>query len=620
LGVALILGILLGACGSSGAEEIAMPQPESVGAAQATVESADLAAAPDMPELDALLDAPADPLSLGIAVDESLAVSSVLSYEGGTLTATGADETTYTLEIPEGALYAPTQIRMTPVASVGGLPFGEGVTYAVQLEPDGLHLSDVAILTITPPDAIPVEEQVFFGYRGEDNEFAFALPVADSSALQIMITHFSGYGVDKGLLADTEPIRRRLGGDIEDRLDALAAEHFMRERQIQLLGAGDADDDPDDLGRFFAWYVATYVREVIRPRMAAAGESCAAGRLAIQTVLGFARRLMLLGYEDAQVDAILGDIPRAMARVSEVCLQEEYELCRDEHIVHRIVPAVLGTMRQRQLLGIDDSSAQADAFDAMAWDLVRKCLTFELELESTAQTVTPGIDATAESVVEATVPLHFILGMPGTIEGESALINRSFSIESPNCSLNASRGGSTLRVANLGWEVDVRDSQDEVGYVRDITLTLAPDPTTEAWTGTCTVEGVTLPYNAESANVWSSTWGAVRAEACMADAGGEAGGDGQPPIPDLSGLMETLGQIDPNSGLTPEQMQLAQGAVAGQAGNAGLSPEAISGCTSEVGWDVQGGDVFATKEWSLTSSMGVSMSEEGSMILRHTPQ
>jgi hypothetical protein len=216
-----------------------------------------------------------------------------------------------------------------------------------------------------------------------------------------------------------------------------------------------------------------------------------------------------------------------------------------------------------------------------------------------------------------------ILGiLLGTIEGESALVNRSFSIDSPNGNLSASRGGSTLRVANLGWEVDVRGPQDEVGYVRDITLTLAPDPTTESWTGTCTVEGVTVPCNAESANVWSGTWGAVRYETCMAGMGLAPGGEGESPIPDLSGLMEALGQIDPGSGLTPEQMQQLQAAGAGQADAAGLSPQDIGRCTVEVGWDVQGGNVFATEEWSLTNSMGVTMSEEGSLVcfrLREAP-
>ena len=71
------------------------------------------------------------------------------------------------------------------------------------------------------------------------------------------------------------------------------------------------------------------------------------------------------------------DLMPTMARV---CLKEEYEFCRDEHIVHRIVPSILGVERKRQLLGI--VSAEMDQVMAEAEDLAAKCLRFELEFKS----------------------------------------------------------------------------------------------------------------------------------------------------------------------------------------------------------------------------------------------
>lgn len=562
-------------------------------------------------EWDAWLTLPEDPLQLDLAVDDSHAASAVLDYSGGTLETTGADGTAYRLEIPEGALGAPVKIVMTPLRSITAQTFEPGSAHAVDLQPEGLHLADVAILTIIPTAPIPVDQQVFFDFRGANHELGFVPPVVDSADLAIPITHFSGYGVNKGLLADTEPIRKRIGGDVEDRLSAVAADFLSRERQKQLLGTSTSDDN-NDIAKFLQWYMETYYREVLKPRLDAAGESCAAGRLALETYLSFERQMELLGANLEKFDRMLGPIPGPLQSVMATCLQEEYELCRDQHIVHRLIPVYLGVLRQQQLLGMDDGGKT----EALGEDLIRKCMSFELELQSTATTVTPGMDITARSTVESLVPLgwDFGQGMFGGIDGESALINRDFSITSPNCSLNPSRGGSTLHVQSLAWEVDFHSPDDELGYVKDITLTFIPDPTTESWTGNCTVGGVTFPYEAPEANVWSGTYGGLHAQECKA---GSGGGAGNPPSsggsPDLGSL---LGQLGDSGDLAPDQLQALMGALQGGPG----TPGTMFGCGVEHGWEVQGGETFATKTWDLSSSAPLQMSENGSFVLRHLPK
>ena len=146
------------------------------------------ASAPN-PEIDALFDAPSDPLNLDVSVSESRAVSQIFASNGGTLSVTGEDGTRYTLEIPPGALYAPAEITMTPASSVKGLPFGEGSTVAVQLEPEGLRFNDVAILTIETPKPIPLDQQVFFGYREGGQDFHFVPMLLDTAELKIPVTH-----------------------------------------------------------------------------------------------------------------------------------------------------------------------------------------------------------------------------------------------------------------------------------------------------------------------------------------------------------------------------------------------------------------------------------------------
>ena len=140
------------------------------------------------------------------------------------ISATGADGTLYTLTIPGDALTLPTDISLTPVASVAGLPTSGDITYAVQLEPSGLQLDDFATLTITPTTPLPIDQQIPFGYEGDGADMFLALPVVTDPRIQLQVLHFSGYGVTKGLLADMEPIRQRLGGSAEARLESQLAE------------------------------------------------------------------------------------------------------------------------------------------------------------------------------------------------------------------------------------------------------------------------------------------------------------------------------------------------------------------------------------------------------------
>src|SRR3954453_16565669 len=82
----------------------------------------------------------------------------VTSSAGGTLNATGPDGSTYKLEIPAGALPSDTTIKMTPVASIGGLPFTSAAG-GVDLQPEGLALLKTARLTVAPVHVPPPARQ-----------------------------------------------------------------------------------------------------------------------------------------------------------------------------------------------------------------------------------------------------------------------------------------------------------------------------------------------------------------------------------------------------------------------------------------------------------------------------
>ena len=420
---------------------------------------------------DSVFTVSADPIRVTPTLDAARQVETLISVSGGSLTVTGGDGTLFQLDIPGGALVTDTLIRMTPVSQLDGMPFGSN-PYAVQLEPEGLQFYAPAILTITPAQQIPIDQQIFFTYQGMGENLTLALPVVDSPEIKLELPHFSGYGVTKGLLADIEPVRARIGGTAEARLQASAAEELSRARQAALLG-GESESVLD-----LTDYFRQYEQQVIQPRIAAAGESCAAGRLAIQTVLGYERQRQLLGHEGG---AYLFD-PGLMDTVANVCMKEEFELCRDEHIIHRIIPAWLGLERQYQLLGFSEDGATVPVLES-AKTYVRQCLTFELQFESQGD-FDDGFGGGYTSAVQSRVKIQLD---PSTFANatEAPLVNTAYEFIEEGCSVNSQRGGGTFAVSSLAYITDTHSPTDALGYVRDFKLIYFPGNTSETTTITC---------------------------------------------------------------------------------------------------------------------------------------
>ena len=410
-----------------------------------------------------IFDIPLDPIKVDVVLDTDQRVEAVIPVEGGTLSATGADGTLYTLEIPADALLNETTIGMTPVSSLAGLPFGSEQTYSVQLSPEGLFFYNVAILTITPAEAIPLDEQLVFGYQAEGQDLILAAPVVASSEIKIQVLHFSGNGVTKGLLADIEPVRQRLGGSAETRIQNAVSEELTRQRQ---QGA-----DGEALAAFFVEAFRQYEEQVVKPRVAAAGESCAAGRLALQTVLGLERQRALLGLDGGEGGGLLAKYPGLLDKATQVCVVEEFELCVEDHVIHRMLPVWLGFERQYALLGNGDAAVLREARE-----LTVKCLTFKLQFEST------GTTELYESTVKSDITLRF---NPDdfTISGEAPLVNTNVEFFVPDgCTSTSIRGGGTFNAFKL---IIFDETDDQYGHVRDFTLSYFPGTTSESASFVC---------------------------------------------------------------------------------------------------------------------------------------
>ena len=361
----------------------------------------------DLGELSYIFEIPAETVDVAMTLDTAGTVEALIPVEGGTITATGADGTVYSLEIPADALLNETLIGLTPVTSVADMPFGGEQTYAVQLSPEGLFLFNYAILTITPAQEIPLGEQIFFGYLEDGKDLILAAPVVDSSEIKILVQHFSGNGVTKGLLADIEPVRQRLGGSAERRLESAISAEMTRLRSegatVETMVAAYAA-----LEKAFN----QYEEQVVKPRVDAAGESCAAGNLAIQTVV----KLYLLRTEAFPSAANPFDkYPGLMDKFVRVCVKEEYELCVEQHIIYRMEEVWQEFKGLAALFRVSDATLQE------ARDLTIKCLTFKLEFESTSSYIL-GDGWSDETTVTSEIILRYRPDINGIFMGAPALL------------------------------------------------------------------------------------------------------------------------------------------------------------------------------------------------------
>jgi hypothetical protein len=416
-------------------------------------------------DMDWIFDTPADPIQVAVALDSARTIEAVIPVEGGTLSITGADGTLYTLDIPSDALLNETTIGMTPVTSISDMPFGSERTYAVQLSPEGLIFQNFAILTITPVESIPLAEQITFGYQGDGKDLILAAPVVDSNEIKIQVLHFSGNGVTRGLLADVEPVRQRLGGDAERRLDSALSAELIRIHQEGGNG--------EDLAAAFAEAFQQYEEQVLKPRVAAAGESCANGQLAIQTVYQLERWRQLVGQGEGGDP--LAKYPGLRDKAWKACIVEEFEMCVEDHVIHRMLAVWMGFERQYALWPIGGESALREARD-----LTIKCLTFKLKFESTGTLNAAG--AGYESTVTSDITLRYNPdeGILGIIEGEAPTVNEDFEWFWP-CGAESVRGdGGPFKVFDMNIKEAPYDRNDPLGKVDDFILTYLPGNTSES--------------------------------------------------------------------------------------------------------------------------------------------
>ena len=228
-----------------------------------------------------------------VTPDPAHAAHADLSPAGGTMVATAADGTRYTLTVPRGALRTPTTLTLTPVTALAGLPVPVSLIAGVHGAPDGLTFSVPATLTIELPQ---VPSGLLVGLQVPDAGTRLEiLPVPRHGAtLTIPVTHFSTVAIPQttaALLAQVVP----------------AGPYAQA---LQLIGTATTTFAPVDAAPALAFLTQWY-DTAIGPEMLSAADVAAADDRRLAALATFYRWDSLRGV----VEALLGHLDVGGTRI-----------------------------------------------------------------------------------------------------------------------------------------------------------------------------------------------------------------------------------------------------------------------------------------------------------------
>ena len=277
----------------------------------------------------------ANPIKVG-ATTLDTAHAATQRISSGTLMATGADGTKYTLTLPSGALASAQDITMTPVTAVAGSPLGSLVG-AVRLEPEGLQLLKAATLTIEPTTAVPSDATGFQFHPG-GNDFHL-YPLEPAAKLTLPLTHFSTPGVSRATQGQRDAVLSHTPARQDARFEQAIA-------QLQ--------SHPDLLAKMFDEHYDT----VVKPALEAATKSDGTdAEQSIVTALEWARQVEVLGSDGGARETEMWQLIEIVIRNA---VDKGFHACHDDHDLTQII-RLMELQRFALLLGLDIGDAYGKA-------------------------------------------------------------------------------------------------------------------------------------------------------------------------------------------------------------------------------------------------------------------
>ncbi len=200
--------------------------------------------------------------------DVPRSASAAIGQGGGTVRATAADGSTYTLVVPAFAVEETAEISVAP-AAVGGLdPVADGVVAGVSLQPAGLEFAVPATLEVRLPDGSTLPEGPVFASTHRDGEPGLELPTFrrgdDNRSLTMRIDHFSSAAVWTGKVSQLEKLFAAALQDVPEVGEQLPT---LPPAAAAFLGGAPGSD------AVFAQQVALYYTSIVVPALAVASSS-----------------------------------------------------------------------------------------------------------------------------------------------------------------------------------------------------------------------------------------------------------------------------------------------------------------------------------------------------------
>jgi hypothetical protein len=302
-----------------------------------------------------------NPLDVQAETDAAHRATKTIDVDGGTLETTDADGTHYKLTVPSGALLSAERISMSPISSVGGLPYAGGLAAGVQLEPSGLRFTKLVTVEITNHPPVSAQEETGFLYQHDGVEFQLYPVREDDSKTTFNILHFSGVGIARGTEAERNAQLLRTTTDVEGRLMQQFAALFRPGEDIDL-------DRAKGILRAFH-------DQSVKPLVTAALSDDGLATQALNRYFGWERYIQLLLADNEFMAAERAVLADQFAGILKNAAIQAHKRCVDESRPEEL-PTILAWWRQLALLG------KADEMPAELWTAISSCARFEVDFHT----------------------------------------------------------------------------------------------------------------------------------------------------------------------------------------------------------------------------------------------
>ncbi|MET0621029.1 MAG: hypothetical protein ABW056_12165 [Thermoanaerobaculia bacterium] len=344
-------------------------------------------------------------------LDPGHAGSANLDNKGGIVTATGADGSVFTLDVPPDALWSPETVTLTPVTRIDRFPFSGGLIAGVEIEPQGLALGVPATLTIRPASPPPADRTIPYSYSRGGEDFILHPHDLDNPSLRLPVFRLGGYGAGQGAV---EEASSRL-----DNVPTAPLSPYLQRYAYELFLRALGRISQAELGQRGTQIYREAFEQVVAPLLGVPPASTvrAASRkeatcdlgdedlsTAIAALIGIIQQKQIMGVVNDETGEVDTGLEEALEQLR-ACALVSFNQCKqfnDPFEALRLVQIA----RQLQILGVEDPLLTSFA----PGSLVERCLRFELDFESrlVGEFHVPKVGVSATRMkYRAHVPLRF---------------------------------------------------------------------------------------------------------------------------------------------------------------------------------------------------------------------